>query len=56
MSAPRTAARPPADPQLLGRIYQRTGRTREAIDSLKIAVWIDPANAEARELLEKLSR
>jgi tetratricopeptide (TPR) repeat protein len=41
---------------LLGRLYQRTGRTREAIDSFKIAIWIDPGNKEARELLEKLSR
>ena len=41
---------------LLASLYQRTGRMREAIDSLKIAIWIDPNNKEARELLEKLSR
>ena len=40
---------------LLARAYERSGRTREAIDSLKIAVWIDPNNAAARELLQKLS-
>jgi tetratricopeptide (TPR) repeat protein len=40
---------------LLARAYERSGRTREAIDSLKIAVWIDPANRPARELLRKLS-
>lgn len=38
---------------LLGRIYLRTGRTRDAIDALKIAVWSDPSNAEAKALLEK---
>jgi tetratricopeptide (TPR) repeat protein len=41
---------------LLARLYQRTGRLREAVDSLKIAVWIDPNNHEARELLKKLAR
>jgi tetratricopeptide (TPR) repeat protein len=41
---------------LLGRLYHRTGRLREAIDSLKIAVWIDPKDADARALLETLSR
>ena len=41
---------------LLARAYQRTGRTKEAIDSLKIAVWIDPANTAARELLTQLSK
>jgi Flp pilus assembly protein TadD/TolB-like protein len=41
---------------LLGRLYQRTGRLREAIDSLKIAIWIDPNNIEARNLLAQLSR
>jgi tetratricopeptide (TPR) repeat protein len=40
---------------LLARAYERGGRTREAIDSLKIAVWIDPKNRPARELLQKLS-
>ena len=39
---------------LLARIYLRTGRTQEAIDALTIAVWSDPANAEAQELLESL--
>ncbi len=39
---------------VLGRAYQRSGRTREAIDALKIAAWIDPANRDARELLRKL--
>ena len=38
---------------LLGRIYLRTGRAQEALDALKIAVWSDPANAEAKALLEK---
>ncbi|MGH9346962.1 MAG: tetratricopeptide repeat protein [Vicinamibacterales bacterium] len=41
---------------LLARAYQRTGRTREAVDSLKIAVWIEPGNQAARELLEQLSQ
>jgi Flp pilus assembly protein TadD len=41
---------------LLARLYQRNGRLREAIDSLKIAIWIDPKDAQARALLEKLSR
>jgi tetratricopeptide (TPR) repeat protein/TolB-like protein len=41
---------------LLGRLYQRTGRVREAVDALKIAVWIDPNHAAARALLETLSR
>jgi predicted Zn-dependent protease/TolB-like protein len=40
---------------LLARAYDRSGRTREAVDSLKIAVWIDPNNRQARELLQKLS-
>ena len=40
---------------LLARAYQRTGRVREAIDSLKIAVWIDPNDRDARERLQKLS-
>ena len=39
---------------LLGRIYLRTGRTQDAIDALTIAVWSDPANTEAKELLEGL--
>ena len=40
---------------LLARAYERSGRSREAVDALKIAVWIDPANQQARELLEKLA-
>jgi tetratricopeptide (TPR) repeat protein len=36
---------------VLARIYLRSGRTEEAIDALKIAVWSDPSNAEAKELL-----
>jgi tetratricopeptide (TPR) repeat protein len=40
---------------LLARAYQSAGRLREAIDSLKIAVWIDPANQEAQALLKKLT-
>jgi Flp pilus assembly protein TadD len=39
---------------LLARIYLRTGRRQEAIDSLTIAVWSDPASTEARDLLESL--
>lgn len=39
---------------LLGRIYLRTGRVQDAIDALKISVWSDPANDEARELLEDI--
>jgi tetratricopeptide (TPR) repeat protein len=39
---------------LLGRIYLRTGRMRDAIDALTIAVWSDPSNVEARELLDSL--
>ena len=39
---------------LLGRIYLRTGRIQDAIDALTIAVWSDPANAEARQLLDSL--
>jgi Flp pilus assembly protein TadD len=38
---------------LLGRIYLRNGRTEEAIDALKIAVWSDPANVDAKALLER---
>lgn len=40
---------------LLARAYERSGRVREAIDSLKIAVWIDPDNRQARDLLDKLA-
>jgi tetratricopeptide (TPR) repeat protein/TolB-like protein len=39
---------------LLGRIYLRLGRPREATDALKIAVWSDPSNAEAKALLDSL--
>lgn len=39
---------------LLGRIYLRTGRTQDAIDALTIAVWSDPANADAEALLKSL--
>jgi tetratricopeptide (TPR) repeat protein/TolB-like protein len=38
---------------LLARIYLRNGRTEEAIDALKIAVWSDPANTDAKALLER---
>lgn len=45
-----------AEPHLLlARAYQRSGRLREAIDSAKIALWIDPSNRDARDLLDKLS-
>jgi tetratricopeptide (TPR) repeat protein len=40
---------------LLARVYERTGRTREAIDALKIALWINPDNGPARSLLERLT-
>ena len=40
---------------LLARAYLRSGRTKEAVDSLKIAVWIDPNNREAALLLQKFS-
>jgi tetratricopeptide (TPR) repeat protein len=39
---------------LLGRIYLRTNRQQDAIDALTIAVWSDPANAEAKQLLDTL--
>jgi Flp pilus assembly protein TadD/TolB-like protein len=39
---------------LLARIYLRTGRTQDAVDALTIAVWSDPANTEASELLNTL--
>ncbi len=38
----------------LGRFYLRTGRMQDAIDALTIAVWSDPSNTEASELLESL--
>jgi tetratricopeptide (TPR) repeat protein len=37
---------------LLARVHLRQGRTQDAIDALKIAVWSDPGNAEAKRLLE----
>lgn len=40
---------------LLARIYSRNGRTADAIDALRIAVWADPANVEAGALLQQLS-
>lgn len=40
---------------LLGRIYLRSGRVPEAINALKISVWSDPDNAEARQLLAEAS-
>ena len=40
---------------LLARAYLRSGRTKEAVDALKIAVWIDPENREAGELLGKVA-
>jgi len=40
---------------LLGKIYMRNGRSQDAIDALKIAVWSDPANTEAKELLDRLA-
>ena len=39
---------------LLGRIYLRTGRMQDAIEALTIAVWSDPSNTEASELLASL--
>lgn len=40
---------------LLGRIYLRSGRVAEAINALKISVWSDPNNAEAKQLLTEAS-
>ena len=37
---------------LLGRIYLRMRRQEEAIEALTIAVWSDPDNADAKQLLE----
>jgi Flp pilus assembly protein TadD len=37
---------------LLGRIHLRRGRADEGVNALKIAVWSDPANLEAKQLLE----
>ena len=37
---------------LLGRIYLRTGRQQDAVDALTIALWSDPANTEAKRLLD----
>ena len=39
---------------LLARIYLRTGRQQDATEALTIAVWSDPANAAAKELLDSL--
>ncbi|OFW05947.1 MAG: hypothetical protein A3I61_06630 [Acidobacteria bacterium RIFCSPLOWO2_02_FULL_68_18] len=39
---------------LLGRIYLRTGRQQDAVEALTIAAWSDPANADAKALLEQL--
>jgi Flp pilus assembly protein TadD len=39
---------------LLARIYVRTGRVQDAIDALTIAVWSDPGNTEAGDLLNSL--
>ena len=39
---------------LLGRIFLRTGRQQDAVDALTIALWSDPANAEAKQLLDSL--
>jgi tetratricopeptide (TPR) repeat protein len=53
----RTIFLAPYDSQahlLLARIFVRTGRTEDAIDALTIAVWSDPANTDARALLDKL--
>ena len=41
---------------LLGRIYLRSGRTAEAITALKIAVWSNPNNAEAKRLLAETAK
>lgn len=40
--------------RLLGRIYLRMGRVKDAIDALTIAAWSDPSNDDARTLLETL--
>ena len=40
---------------LLAKIYMRNGRPEDAINALKIAVWSDPANTEAKELLARLA-
>ena len=41
---------------LLARIYLRQGRTEDALNALKIAVWSDPMNADAKKLLDATSR
>jgi predicted Zn-dependent protease len=41
---------------LLGRIYLRTGRVPDAINALKISVWSDPANVEAKQLLAQVAK
>jgi tetratricopeptide (TPR) repeat protein len=40
---------------LLAKIYMRNGRPQDAIDALKIALWSDPTNAEAKELLGRIA-
>lgn len=53
----RTIFLAPYDSQahlLLARIYLRTGRKQDAIDALTIAVWSDPSNTGASELLDTL--
>jgi Flp pilus assembly protein TadD len=53
----RTIFLAPYDSQahlLLARIYLRTGRKQDAIDALTIAVWSDPANTGAAQLLNSL--
>ena len=40
---------------LLAKVYMRNGRPQDAIDALKIAVWSDPANTEAKDLLKRLA-
>jgi Flp pilus assembly protein TadD len=41
---------------LLARIYLRGGRVSDAIDALNISLWSNPANEEARTLLEAASQ
>jgi Flp pilus assembly protein TadD len=53
----RTIFLAPYDSQahlLLARIYLRTGRKQDAIDALTIAVWSDPSNTGASELLDSV--
>ena len=39
---------------LLARVYLRGGRTADAVDALKIAIWADPNNQAAKDLLATL--